>query len=117
MVRVSEIRKLALIGDYLPRKCGIATFTSDLFQAVAGRYPTVDCAVVPVNDIDEGYDYPAEVIVASVRSPIHVLQSALMGAHIATVPFSVLERLYRHPLSDAGIEKFLADHKKIPSTS
>lgn len=63
----------------------------------------------------ENYDYPAEIIVASVRSPIHVLQSALMGAHIATVPFSVLEKLYRHPLSDAGIEKFLADHKKIPT--
>jgi transaldolase len=63
------------------------------------------------------YDYPAEIIVASVRSPIHVLQSALMGAHIATVPFSVLEKLYRHPLSDAGIEKFLADHKKIPTSS
>jgi len=65
----------------------------------------------------ENYDYPAEIIVASVRSPIHVLQSALMGAHIATVPFSVLEKLYRHPLSDAGIEKFLADHKKIPTDS
>jgi len=61
------------------------------------------------------YDSPAEVVVASVRSPLHVLQSALMGAHIATVPFSVLEKLYRHPLTDAGIEKFLADHRKIPS--
>lgn len=61
------------------------------------------------------YDSPAEVIVASVRSPLHVLQSALMGAHIATVPFSVLEKLYRHPLTDAGIEKFLSDHRKIPS--
>ena len=65
----------------------------------------------------DNYDYPAEIIVASVRSPIHVLQSALMGAHIATVPFSVLEKLYRHPLSDTGIEKFLADHKKIPTSS
>jgi transaldolase len=65
----------------------------------------------------ENYDYPAEVIVASVRSPIHVLQSALMGAHIATVPFPVLEKLCRHPLTDTGIEKFLADHKKIPSGS
>ena len=64
----------------------------------------------------DNYDYPAEIIVASVRSPIHVLQSALMGAHIATVPFAVLEKLYRHPLSDAGIEKFLADHKKIPTS-
>jgi transaldolase len=63
----------------------------------------------------ENYEYEAELIVASIRSPIHVLQSALMGAHIATVPFSVLEKLYRHPLTDVGIEKFLADHRKIPS--
>jgi len=61
MTRVSEIRKLALIGDFVPRKCGIATFTADLFQAVAGKYPTVDCTVVPVNDVDGGYDYPPGV--------------------------------------------------------
>ena len=61
MVRVSEIRKLALIGDYPPRKCGIATFTSDLFHAVADEYPSVDRTVVPVNDVDEGYEYPPEV--------------------------------------------------------
>jgi glycosyltransferase involved in cell wall biosynthesis len=61
MMHVSEIRKLAFIGDYVPRKCGIATFTSDVFQAVSGKYPSVDYAVVPVNDVDGGYDYPPEV--------------------------------------------------------
>ena len=61
MARDAEIRKLALIGDYLPRKCGIATFTSDLCRAVASQYPSVDCMVVPVNDVAEGYDYPSEV--------------------------------------------------------
>lgn len=60
------------------------------------------------------YDYGAEVIVASVRNPVHVVQAALLGAHIATVPFAVLEQLYRHPLTDVGIEKFLADARKIP---
>ena len=61
MARISEIRKLALIGDYLPRKCGIATFTSDLYRAVSDQCPSVDCTVVPVNDVAEGYDYPPEV--------------------------------------------------------
>jgi glycosyltransferase involved in cell wall biosynthesis len=61
MVRSTEIRKIALIGDYLPRKCGIATFTADLCHAVAGQYPSVDCTVGAVNDVAEGYDYPPEV--------------------------------------------------------
>src|SRR5210317_1907442 len=61
MVRITEIRKIALIGDYLPRKCGIATFTSDLCHALAGQYPEVDCTVGAVNDVAKGYDYPPEV--------------------------------------------------------
>ena len=56
MVRNTDFRKLGFVGDYLPRKCGIATFTNDLFGAVATQYPSIDCCVVPVNDIAEGYD-------------------------------------------------------------
>jgi glycosyltransferase involved in cell wall biosynthesis len=61
MNHCSEIRKIAFIGDYLPRKCGIATFTHDLFTSVATQYPTAECFVVPVNDTPEGYNYPPEV--------------------------------------------------------
>jgi glycosyltransferase involved in cell wall biosynthesis len=61
MKRSSEIRKIAFIGDYLPRKCGIATFTSDLCSSVASQYPTAECFVVAVNDRAEGYEYPPEV--------------------------------------------------------
>src|SRR6266404_5965569 len=61
MQSTSEIRKLAFIGDYLPRKCGIATFTADLYASVASQFKDTRCFVVPVNDIEEGYDYPAEV--------------------------------------------------------
>src|SRR3954470_5629303 len=57
----SDIRRIAFVGDYLPRKCGIATFTHDMFASVAGRFPDTECIVVPVNDQPEGYDYPAEV--------------------------------------------------------
>ena len=62
--------------------------------------------------IYENYGYETEVIVASIRNPIHVLKAALMGADIATIPFNVMEQLIRHPLTDAGLEKFLADWKK-----
>ncbi|MBZ0268532.1 glycosyltransferase family 4 protein [bacterium] len=61
MTHDSTIQRIALVGDYLPRQCGIATFTSDLYRALADQYPSTDCVVVPVNDTLEGYDYPAEV--------------------------------------------------------
>lgn len=62
--------------------------------------------------IYENYGYETEVIVASIRNPIHVLKAALMGADIATIPFNVMEQLIKHPLTDVGLEKFLADWKK-----
>ena len=61
MQQPSDIRKIAFLGDYLPRKCGIATFTTDLRCAVAAEFPAMQCLVVPVNDLAGGYDYPAEV--------------------------------------------------------
>src|SRR5258707_10796611 len=57
----SEIKKIAFVGDYLPRKCGIATFTHDMYASVASEFPEAECFVVPVNDRPEGYDYPSEV--------------------------------------------------------
>ncbi len=60
----------------------------------------------------DNYGFRTEVIVASVRSPMHVLDSALMGAHIATIPLKVIEQLAKHPLTDIGMEKFLADWEK-----
>jgi glycosyltransferase involved in cell wall biosynthesis len=61
MQPASGIRKVAFLGDYLPRKCGIATFTTDLRCAVAAEHPAMQCLVVPVNDRADGYAYPAEV--------------------------------------------------------
>ncbi len=68
-----------------------------------------------VNDIMTIYDnygYQTEVIVASIRNPVHVLDAALIGADIATIPFNVIAQLAKHPLTDIGMEKFLADWKK-----
>jgi glycosyltransferase involved in cell wall biosynthesis len=61
MEKPSKTQKIAFLGDYLPRKCGIATFTTDLRCAVAAEVPAAQCPVVPVNDLVGGYDYPAEV--------------------------------------------------------
>lgn len=65
-------------------------------------------------DIYGNYGFSTEVIVASVRHPLHVLDSARMGAHIATIPFKVLEQLSKHPLTDIGIDRFLKDWEKVP---
>jgi transaldolase len=62
--------------------------------------------------IYDNYDYETEVIVASVRNPLHVLDSALMGADIATIPFNVLAKLASHPMTDKGIAAFMADWEK-----
>ncbi len=63
--------------------------------------------------IYENYDFETEIIVASVRNPLHVLEAALIGADIATVPFKVIEQLIKHPLSDIGVERFLKDWEKV----
>lgn len=65
-----------------------------------------------IRTIFDNYGYDTEIIVASVRSPLHVLRAALMGADICTIPYSVITQLARHPLTDVGIEKFMADWKK-----
>jgi len=64
--------------------------------------------------IFNNYDFHSQVIVSSIRHPIHVLEAALLGADIATIPFKVIEQLVRHPLTDIGIEKFLSDWEKVP---
>ncbi len=60
------------------------------------------------------YDFETQVLVASVRNSLHVLEAAMMGAHVATIPYSVMLQLAKHPLTTAGIEKFLEDWKKVP---
>jgi transaldolase len=64
--------------------------------------------------IYKNYDFSTQVLVASVRHPIHVLTAARMGADVATMPLSVMEQLAKHPLTDIGLKKFLADWEKVP---
>ena len=70
--------------------------------------------VEEIRTIFDNYGYDTEIIVASIRNPIHVLDSALIGADVATIPFSVMMQLAKHPLTDAGIKKFLEDWEKVP---
>lgn len=67
-----------------------------------------------IRTIFDNYGYEAEIIVASVRNPIHVLNAALIGADIATIPYAVIAQLSKHPLTDSGIDRFLKDWEKVP---
>jgi transaldolase len=65
-----------------------------------------------IRTIFDNFGYTTKIIVASIRTPMHVLNAALIGADICTIPFSVIKQLAKHPLTDIGIEKFLADWEK-----
>ncbi|MCM8800586.1 MAG: fructose-6-phosphate aldolase [Candidatus Omnitrophica bacterium] len=67
-----------------------------------------------IKTIYSNYGFKTQIIVASVRNPLHVLEAARIGADIATVPFAVIEQLLKHPLTDIGIQRFLEDWKKVP---
>ena len=65
-------------------------------------------------EIFTNYDFHTEILVASVRHPVHVVEAALAGADVATIPFDVIDKLFNHPLTDLGQEKFLKDWEKVP---
>jgi len=69
-----------------------------------------------IKQIYSNYNFKTEIIVASVRNPLHVVDAAKLGADIATVPFAIIEQLIKHPLTDIGIQRFLEDYKKIPKS-
>ena len=64
-------------------------------------------------EIYENYLFDTEIIVASIRNPLHVVEAAKMGAHVATIPYNVITQLIKHPLTDIGIERFLKDWEKV----
>jgi len=68
--------------------------------------------VADIVRIFHNYDFATQVLVASVRNPVHLLEAARMGADVATVPFNVIAQLLKHPLTDIGLEKFLADYRR-----
>ncbi|MEQ1875446.1 MAG: transaldolase family protein, partial [Bdellovibrionia bacterium] len=70
-----------------------------------------------IRQIFDNYEFATEILVASIRHPIHVLDSALIGADIVTIPFKVMQQLAHHPLTEKGIAQFLKDAEKIPKNN
>jgi transaldolase len=95
----------------------VAKTGADYVSPFVGRLDDVgEDGMALIGDIVEvydNYDYETEIIVASVRHPMHVVDSALLGAHIATIPPSVIPKLVAHPLTDKGLAAFMADWKKL----
>jgi transaldolase len=72
--------------------------------------------VADLVQIFSNYKFATQILVASCRNPLHIREAALMGAHVATMPYKVLEQLLQHPLTDIGLERFLKDWEKVPKT-
>jgi transaldolase len=70
-----------------------------------------------IRKIFDNYEFPTEILAASIRNPVHVVDAALAGADVATMPFNVIEALLKHPLTDAGLKRFLEDWQKLPQSS
>jgi transaldolase len=97
----------------LAAKCG-ATYISPFIGRLDDISQVGMDLIRDIKQIYSNYGFKTEIIVASVRNPVHVLDAAKTGADIATIPFAVIEQLIKHPLTDIGIQRFIEDHKKIP---
>ena len=97
----------------LAAKCG-AAFVSPFVGRIDDVGGDGMNLVSQILDIYDEYGFETEVIVASVRHPQHVLEAALLGAQIATVPYKILKKLFNHPLTDVGIDRFLKDWEGVP---
>jgi transaldolase len=89
------------ISPFIGRLDDISTSGMDLISQIVQIY--------------RNYNFSTEVLVASVRHPLHLVEAALIGADICTMPFGVIDKLFNHPLTDIGLRKFLADWDKLPS--
>lgn len=92
----------AYISPFVGRLDDISHVGMDLVRQIVGIY--------------RNYEFPTRVLAASLRTPVHVLEAALAGAHVGTLPPATLRQLIKHPLTDSGLEGFLADWKKVPKS-
>jgi len=97
----------------LAAKAG-ATFISPFIGRLDDVSETGMELIEKIVTIYHNYNFETEVLVASVRNPTHVVDAAMLGADVCTIPFSVLQQLIKHPLTDVGLKKFVEDGKKIP---
>jgi transaldolase len=122
---LKAIRQLSEEG--IPTNCTLIFSASQALMAAKAGATYASPFVGRLDDISSGgmglieqivkiyrnYDLPTQVLVASVRSPDHVVQAALLGAHVVTMPGKVIQQLASHPLTDRGLEQFLADWEKV----
>ena len=87
------------VSPFVGRLDDISTSGMDLISQIVQIY--------------RNYDFETEVLVASIRHPLHVVEAALIGADVCTIPFEVIKKMFNHPLTDIGLEKFLSDWKKL----
>ncbi|MFQ5499223.1 MAG: fructose-6-phosphate aldolase [Candidatus Zixiibacteriota bacterium] len=91
----------SFVSPFIGRLDDISTHGMELIDSIVTIY--------------HNYDFETEVLVASVRHPMHVVEAAMIGADVVTMPFKVINQLIKHPLTDIGLEKFLSDYKRIAS--
>lgn len=111
-IRVNTTLIFSTMQALLAMKAGasfVSPFVGRLDDISHDGMELIDQIMTIINN----FGFEAELIVASIRHPLHVLEAAMMGADIATMPFSTLEKLVKHPLTDIGMARFLADWKKV----
>ena len=89
----------AFISPFVGRLDDVSQVGMDLIEEIVQIY--------------DNYDFTTEIIVASIRNPLHVVEAAMMGADVSTIPYKVIEQMAKHPLTDIGLKKFLADWEKV----
>jgi transaldolase len=110
-MRVNVTLIFSATQAWLAAKAG-ASYVSPFVGRLDDIGNTGMTVVREIVDLFDNADYPTEVLVASVRNPIHVIEAARMGADVVTVPAAVIDQLFKHPLTDVGLEKFLKDWEK-----
>ncbi len=112
-IRVNVTLVFSAAQGLLAAKAG-ATYVSPFLGRLDDHSHVGMDIVRDIVRIYKNYSLPAQVLAASLRHPLHFVEAALAGAHVATVPPTVIHQLYKHPLTDVGLERFLADWQKVP---
>jgi len=110
-IRVNVTLVFSSAQAVLVAKAG-ATFASPFVGRLDDIAEDGMALIASIVQIYKNYNFPTQVLVASVRSPMHFVRAAELGAHVATCPFNVLQQIMKHPLTDIGLDRFLADYRK-----
>jgi len=113
---IDEIKEAAALGilDGVTTNPSLVSNEGKDFRKLLDDISTSGMNLISqIVQIYRNYNYKTQVLVASVRHPLHVVESALIGADVCTIPFDVIKKMFNHPLTDIGLEKVLSDWKKL----